>query len=71
MAGKDSANEKRYARRGRAGQGEVEEAFGFSLALLLARAAEIEALAAQRLENENSYGSPSSARPPADVTLPG
>ncbi|WP_443111975.1 helix-turn-helix domain-containing protein [Agrobacterium sp. CMT1] len=42
MAGKDSANEKRYARRGRAG--EVEEAFGFSLALLLARSAEIEAL---------------------------
>ena len=39
MAGKDSANEKRYARRGRAG--EVEEAFGFSLALLLARSAEI------------------------------
>lgn len=42
---KDSANGKRYARRGRAG--EVEEAFGFSLAPLLARAAEIEALAAQ------------------------
>lgn len=41
---KDSANGKRYARRGRAG--EVEEAFGFSLAPLLARAAEIEALAA-------------------------
>ncbi|WP_085034963.1 plasmid replication protein RepC [Ensifer aridi] len=42
---KDSANGKRYARRSRAG--EVEEAFGFSLAPLLARAAEIEALAAQ------------------------
>lgn len=42
---KDSANGKRYARRGRAG--EVEEAFGFSLAPLLARATEIEALAAQ------------------------
>lgn len=41
---KDSANGKRYARRGRAG--EVEEAFGFSLAPLLARATEIEALAA-------------------------
>lgn len=41
---KDSANGKRYARRGRAG--EVQEAFGFSLAPLLARAAEIEALAA-------------------------
>lgn len=42
---KDSANGKRYARRGRAG--DIEEAFGFSLAPLLARAAEIEALAAQ------------------------
>lgn len=42
---KDSANGKRYARRSRAG--EVEEAFGFSLAPLLARATEIEALAAQ------------------------
>ncbi|MGH0214467.1 plasmid replication protein RepC [Sinorhizobium meliloti] len=42
---KDSANGKRYVRRDRAG--EVEEAFGFSLAPLLARAAEIEALAAQ------------------------
>lgn len=42
---KDSANGKRYARRGRAG--EVEEAFGFSLAPLLARAGEIEALAAR------------------------
>ncbi|MDX3977637.1 plasmid replication protein RepC [Shinella sp.] len=42
---KDSANGKRYARRGRAG--EVQEAFGFSLAPLLARAAEIEAVAAQ------------------------
>ncbi|RAL96253.1 helix-turn-helix domain-containing protein [Agrobacterium sp. MS2] len=34
MVGKDSPIEKRYARRGRAG--EVEEALGFSLALLLA-----------------------------------
>ncbi|WP_376784489.1 helix-turn-helix domain-containing protein [Agrobacterium pusense] len=49
----------------------MEEAFGFSLALLLARSAEVEAFAAQRLENENSYGSPSSARPFADATLPG
>ncbi|NTJ65875.1 replication initiation protein RepC [Agrobacterium rhizogenes] len=42
---KDSANGKRYARRDRAG--DVSEAFGFSLAPLLARAGEIEALAAQ------------------------
>jgi len=42
---KDSANGKRFARRDRAG--EVAEAFGFSLAPLLARAIEIEALAAQ------------------------
>ncbi len=42
---KDSANGKRYARRD--GAGEVSEAFGFSLAPLLARAAEIETLAAQ------------------------
>ena len=42
---KDSANGKRYARRGR--EGEVSEAFGFSLAPLLARITEIEALAAQ------------------------
>ncbi len=42
---KDSANGKRYARRD--GTGEVSEAFGFSLAPLLARAAEIETIAAQ------------------------
>jgi len=42
---KDSPNGKRYARRGR--EGEINEAFGFSLAPLLARAAEIEAVAAQ------------------------
>lgn len=42
---KDSANGKRYARRDRVG--EVSEAFGFSLAPLLARAAEIETIAAQ------------------------
>lgn len=42
---KDSPNGKRYARRDRVG--EIGEAFGFSLAPLLARAAEIECLAAQ------------------------
>ncbi|CAN7729226.1 plasmid replication protein RepC [Rhizobium leguminosarum] len=42
---KDSANGKRYARRDR--EGGVNEAFGFSVAPLLARAAEIEGLAAQ------------------------
>ena len=41
---KDSPNGKRYARRGR--EGEVNEAFGFSLAPLLSRAEEIEHLAA-------------------------
>lgn len=42
---KDSPNGKRYARKGDAGQ--VEQAFGFSLAPLLVRADEIEAIAAQ------------------------
>ncbi|MGO8038216.1 plasmid replication protein RepC [Rhizobium leguminosarum] len=42
---KDSPNGKRYVRRDRAG--EVDEAFGFSLAPLLARADEIEQLAAE------------------------
>jgi len=42
---KDSPNGKRYARRDRVG--EIDEAFGFSLAPLLARACEIESLAAQ------------------------
>jgi len=42
---KDSANGKRYARRD--GDGEIGDAFGFSLAPLLARAAEIEAIAAE------------------------
>ncbi|MFB9948652.1 plasmid replication protein RepC [Rhizobium puerariae] len=42
---KDSPNGKRYARRGRTGQ--IDEAFGFSLAPLLARAAAIEHLAAE------------------------
>jgi replication initiation protein RepC len=41
---KDSPNGKRYAHRGR--QGEVSEAFGFSLLPLLTRAKEIEQLAA-------------------------
>jgi replication initiation protein RepC len=40
---KDSANGKRYVRRNR--HGEIGEAFGFSLAPLLARADEIESLA--------------------------
>lgn len=42
---KDSPNGKRYVRRDRTG--EVNEAFGFSLAPLLARAEEIERLAAE------------------------
>ncbi|MBB2786495.1 UNVERIFIED_ORG: replication initiation protein RepC [Rhizobium esperanzae] len=42
---KDSPNGKRYVRRDRAG--EVNDAFGFSLAPLLARAEEIEQLAAE------------------------
>ncbi|ACI59543.1 replication protein C (plasmid) [Rhizobium leguminosarum bv. trifolii WSM2304] len=41
---KDSANGKRYAHKGRGGV--ISEAFGFSLAPLLARASEIERLAA-------------------------
>lgn len=44
LARKDSANGKRYARR--SGEGDLDEAFGFSLAPLLARAEEIERLAA-------------------------
>ncbi|MBY3236861.1 replication initiation protein RepC [Rhizobium laguerreae] len=42
---RDSPNGKRYARRDRAGA--IGEAFGFSVAPLLARAVEIESLAAQ------------------------
>lgn len=42
---KDSPNGKRFARKNRAG--EIEEAFGFSLAPLLARAEEFEQAAAQ------------------------
>lgn len=45
IARKDSANGKRYARRD--GEGTIDEAFGFSLAPLLARAGEIERLAAE------------------------
>ncbi|MDO6966014.1 plasmid replication protein RepC [Rhizobium alvei] len=41
---KDSANGKRFARRG--SSGDIDEAYGFSLAPLLARAEEIEAMAA-------------------------
>ncbi|OWV72675.1 replication initiation protein RepC [Rhizobium sp. R339] len=44
---KDSPNGKRYARRDRAGA--IGEAFGFSVAPLLARATEIENLAAQAI----------------------
>ena len=44
IARRDSANGKRYARRGE--EGVLSEAFGFSLAPLLARAEEIERLAA-------------------------
>ncbi|ACI58643.1 replication protein C (plasmid) [Rhizobium leguminosarum bv. trifolii WSM2304] len=44
---KDSPNGKRYARRDRAGV--IGEAFGFSIAPLLARAVEIEGLAAQAI----------------------
>jgi replication initiation protein RepC len=42
---KDSPNGKRYARRGR--EGEIRDAYGFSLAPLLSRASEIERAAAQ------------------------
>jgi replication initiation protein RepC len=44
---KDSPNGKRYARRGK--QGDIDDAFGFSLAPLLCRAAEIEAHAEQAI----------------------
>jgi replication initiation protein RepC len=45
LSRRDSANGKRFVRRDRAGQ--IDEAFGFSLAPLLARAEEIERLAAE------------------------
>ncbi len=55
IARKDSANGKRYSRRHR--DGEVREAFGFSLAPLLARSCEIEAMArdviAERIRLQN------------------
>jgi replication initiation protein RepC len=51
---KDSANGKRYARRDGAG-GEVNEAFGFSLAPLLARAEEIEAIATDVLAERAQF----------------
>ncbi|KXF77972.1 replication initiation protein RepC [Paramesorhizobium deserti] len=47
---RDSPNGKRYARRGR--EGGIDEAFGFSLAPLLARAEEFEQ-AAERVQAEN------------------
>ncbi|RWQ33148.1 MAG: replication initiation protein RepC [Mesorhizobium sp.] len=47
---RDSPNGKRYARKGRGG--EIEEAFGFSLAPLLTRAQEFEA-AAERVRADN------------------
>ncbi|MER8802286.1 plasmid replication protein RepC [Mesorhizobium sp. M0998] len=47
---RDSPNGKRYARKGRGG--EIEEAFGFSLAPLLARVQEFEA-AAERVRADN------------------
>lgn len=49
---KDSPNGKRYAHRNRAGG--VEEAFGFSLAPLLARASELSALAEKVLADRSA-----------------
>ncbi|WP_411196344.1 plasmid replication protein RepC [Rhizobium sp.] len=46
---KDSPNGKRYVRRGR--EGGIDEAYGFNLAPLLARATEIEAIAARIAAN--------------------
>nr|WP_299507527.1 plasmid replication protein RepC [uncultured Rhizobium sp.] len=45
LSRKDSANGKRFARRD--GSGDIDDAFGFSLAPLLARSEEFEAIAAQ------------------------
>jgi replication initiation protein RepC len=50
---KDSANGKRYARRD--GEGTIDEAFGFSLAPLLARADEIEMLAADAVAEQLAF----------------
>ena len=53
MTRKDSANGKRYARRD--GAGDVNEAFGFSLAPLLARAEEIEVIANQVIAERTAF----------------
>jgi replication initiation protein RepC len=50
---KDSANGKRYARRD--GSGDINQAFGFSLAPLLARAAEIEAMALEAVAERVAF----------------
>ncbi|MDI5929417.1 plasmid replication protein RepC [Rhizobium leguminosarum] len=50
---KDSANGKRFARRSRAG--EINEAFGFNLAPLLARAKEIENIAAKIIADREYF----------------
>jgi replication initiation protein RepC len=50
---KDSANGKRFARRSRAG--EINEAFGFNLAPLLARAREIEGIAAKTIADREYF----------------
>ena len=50
---RDSPNGKRYAHRDRAGQ--IEEAFGFSLAPLLARAAELAQLAQRAAEEQRLF----------------
>lgn len=49
---RDSPNGKRYARKGK--DGEIEEAYGFSLAPLLARAGEFALLAQQVVEERRS-----------------
>jgi hypothetical protein len=60
---KDSPNGKRYARQGRAG--ELNEAFGFSLAPLLSRAQELEGLAGQISADRELFH----ANPRADQSL--
>lgn len=49
---KDSPNGKRYARRGKGGQ--ISEVFGFSLAPMLARACEIDGLAAETITDRET-----------------
>jgi replication initiation protein RepC len=49
---KDSPNGKRYARRARGGQ--ISEVFGFSLAPMLARACEIDGLAAETITDRET-----------------